>query len=101
MFFVFLESIVEQYDELKTKNMERKFIPFEVIEKFIVDAMVKAGIPREDAKIIRDVLIQADKFGIDSHGVNRLKSIYLDRIKAGILNRLQNILLLRRDRLQL
>lgn len=66
--------------------MERKFIPFEVIEKFIVDAMVKAGIPREDAKIIRDVLIQADKFGIDSHGVNRLKSIYLDRIKAGILN---------------
>jgi len=66
--------------------MERKFIPFEVIEKFIVDAMVKAGIPREDAKIIGDVLIQADKFGIDSHGVNRLKSIYLDRIKAGILN---------------
>ncbi len=66
--------------------MEQKFIPFEVIERFIADAMVKAGIPREDAKIIGDVLIQADKFGIDSHGVNRLKSIYLDRIKAGILN---------------
>jgi L-2-hydroxycarboxylate dehydrogenase (NAD+) len=66
--------------------MERKFIPFEVIENFSMAAMVKAGIPREDAKIISDVLIQADKFGIDSHGVNRLKSIYLDRIKAGILN---------------
>jgi len=66
--------------------MERKFISFEVIENFSMAAMVKAGIPREDAKIISDVLIQADKFGIDSHGVNRLKSIYLDRIKAGILN---------------
>jgi LDH2 family malate/lactate/ureidoglycolate dehydrogenase len=66
--------------------MEQKFIAFEVIEKFIVDVMVKAGIPQEDAKIVGDVLLQADKFGIDSHGVNRLKSIYLDRIKEGILN---------------
>ena len=66
--------------------MEQKFIAFEVIEKFIVDVMVKAGIPHEDAKIVGDVLLQADKFGIDSHGVNRLKSIYLDRIKEGILN---------------
>jgi L-2-hydroxycarboxylate dehydrogenase (NAD+) len=48
--------------------------------------MVKAGIPEKDAGIICDVLIQADKFGFDSHGVNRLKPIYLDRIKDGILN---------------
>lgn len=66
--------------------MNPKFIAFEVIEKFIIDIMVKAGIPREDAKIVADVLLQADKFGIDSHGINRLKSIYLDRIKDGILN---------------
>jgi LDH2 family malate/lactate/ureidoglycolate dehydrogenase len=48
--------------------------------------MVKAGIPPEDAKIVADVLLQADKLGFDSHGVNRLKTIYLDRIKQGILN---------------
>ena len=66
--------------------MEDKYIPFEIVEKFINEAMVKAGIPAEDARIIGDVLIQADKFGIDSHGVNRLKPIYLDRIKDGILN---------------
>jgi L-2-hydroxycarboxylate dehydrogenase (NAD+) len=71
--------------------MEQKFIPFEIIEKFTVDVMVRAGIPQEDAKIISDVLLQADKFGIDSHGVNRLKSIYLDRIKDGILNHITNI----------
>lgn len=66
--------------------MEDKYIPFEIIEKFINEAMVKAGIPADDARIIGDVLLQADKFGIDSHGVNRLKPIYLDRIKDGILN---------------
>ncbi len=52
--------------------------------------MVKAGIPETDAVIISDVLIQADKFGFDSHGVNRLKSIYLDRIRDGILNPVTN-----------
>ncbi|MBN1789622.1 MAG: Ldh family oxidoreductase, partial [Bacteroidales bacterium] len=66
--------------------MERKFIDFKVVERFMVNVMSKAGIPVEDAKIIADVLLQADKFGIDSHGVNRLKSIYLDRIKEGIIN---------------
>jgi L-2-hydroxycarboxylate dehydrogenase (NAD+) len=66
--------------------MQQKFITFKVIEEFIVKVMVKAGIPEEDAKIVADVLLQADKFGIDSHGVNRLKPIYLDRIKDGILS---------------
>ncbi len=70
--------------------MVKKFIPFMVIENFMVNVMVKAGIPETDARIIGDVLIQADKFGFDSHGVNRLKSVYLDRIKAGILNPVTN-----------
>jgi L-2-hydroxycarboxylate dehydrogenase (NAD+) len=64
--------------------MNQKFIAFRIIEEFIVKVMIKAGSPEEDATIV--VLIQADKFGIDSHGVNRLKLIYLDRIKDGILN---------------
>jgi L-2-hydroxycarboxylate dehydrogenase (NAD+) len=70
--------------------MGKKFIPFEFLEKFMVNVMVKAGIPEADATIVSDVLIQADKFGIDSHGVNRLKNIYLDRIKEGILNPVTN-----------
>lgn len=52
----------------------------------MVAILEKAGIPAEDARIVGDVLLQADKFGFDSHGVNRLKTIYLDRIKIGILN---------------
>lgn len=70
--------------------MLKRFIPFEVLEKFMVDVMVKAGIPKEDAGIICDALLKADKLGFDSHGVNRLKPIYLDRIKEGILNPVTN-----------
>jgi len=66
--------------------MGQKFIPFEVIEKFMVNILSKAGIPDEEAKIVADVLLQADKLGFDSHGVNRLKTIYLDRIADGTLN---------------
>src|SRR4030042_5856287 len=70
--------------------MDQRFISFEVIDKFIIKVMVKAGIPEEDARIVADVLLQADKFGINSHGVNRLKPIYLDRIKDGILDPVTN-----------
>jgi LDH2 family malate/lactate/ureidoglycolate dehydrogenase len=66
--------------------MKQKNIAFEVIEKFMTSILAEAGIPSEDAAIIGDVLLKADKLGFDSHGVNRLKPIYLDRIKEGILN---------------
>lgn len=66
--------------------MDTKYIPFDVIENFMVKVLTRAGIPHDDAKIICDVLVQADMYGFDSHGVNRLKPIYLDRIKDGIVN---------------
>jgi L-2-hydroxycarboxylate dehydrogenase (NAD+) len=71
--------------------MAQTFIPFDLVEEFLVKTMVKAGIPEADAKIVTDVLVQADKFGFDSHGVNRLKPIYLDRIKEGIQDAVTNI----------
>jgi len=66
--------------------MTTKSILFSIVERFMQDILVKAGIPAGDAEIICDVLVKADKLGFDSHGVNRLKPIYLDRIKEGILN---------------
>ncbi len=53
---------------------------------FITDAFVGYGVPRADAEICTDVVLEADRRGIESHGVNRLKPIYFDRIKAGIQN---------------
>ena len=59
---------------------------FDILTPFITDAVVGGGVPREDAEICADVLIESDRRGIESHGVNRFKPIYIDRIKAGIQN---------------
>lgn len=55
-------------------------IPFEFMEKFMVDVFKGIGVPAADAKTCADVLIASDKRGIDSHGIGRLKPIYYDRI---------------------
>ena len=63
------------------------WVPFDVLESFMVDVFKGVGVPEEDALVCADVLISADKRGIDSHGVGRLKPIYYDRIvKGGIQN---------------
>jgi L-2-hydroxycarboxylate dehydrogenase (NAD+) len=68
--------------------MVEKFVwvPFETIENFMADAFICIGVPQADAKVCADVLITSDKRGIDSHGIGRFKTIYYDRIKAGIQN---------------
>ena len=63
----------------------RPYIPWELAEKFMTDVFVAYGVPEEDAKICTDVLLESDRRGIESHGCNRFKPIYLDRIKAGTL----------------
>ena len=59
-------------------------VDWKTITSFVIDAFVGYGIPRKDAEICADILLESDKRGIESHGVNRFKPIYLDRIKAGI-----------------
>jgi len=62
------------------------FIPFDIMENFMIEVFKGVGVPEKDAKTCAEVLITADKRGIDSHGVGRLKPIYYDRIKEGIQN---------------
>ncbi len=62
------------------------WVDFDTMERFMVDVFKGLGVPEDDARICADVLITSDKRGIDSHGVNRLKQIYYDRIKIGIQN---------------
>lgn len=59
------------------------WVPFDIMEEFMSDVFKGLGVPAEDADICANVLIAADKRGIDSHGINRMKPIYYDRIKAG------------------
>lgn len=60
------------------------WVKFELLEKFAVDVFKGIGLPEEDAGMAADVLIEADRIGIDTHGIQRLKTIYYDRIKSGI-----------------
>lgn len=61
-------------------------IDFDYLENFMIDTFIAVGVPEREAKISADVLIEADKRGIDSHGIGRLKPIYIDRIFKGILH---------------
>jgi L-2-hydroxycarboxylate dehydrogenase (NAD+) len=56
------------------------WVPFELLEAFMADVFKGVGVPEEEAKTCAEVLIGADKRGIDSHGVGRMKPIYYDRI---------------------
>jgi len=60
------------------------WIDFKTMTDFMKDVFVGVGVPPADAAVCADVLIEADKRGIDSHGIGRLKPIYYDRIKIGI-----------------
>ena len=56
------------------------WIDFETMERFMTDVFIGIGVPEADARVCADVLITADRRGIDSHGIGRLKPIYYDRI---------------------
>ena len=62
------------------------WIGFELLEGFMFDVLAAAGVPPADARIVTKVQIESDRRGIDSHGIGRLKPIYIDRIRDGILN---------------
>ncbi len=66
--------------------MDKTYVSFELAADFIASAFIKSGVPPEDAAICADVLVESDRRGIDSHGCNRFKPIYIDRIRSGIQN---------------
>ena len=62
----------------------RPFVSWQLMDDFMTAAFVKMGVPEADARLCSDVLLESDRRGIESHGCNRFKPIYIDRIKAGI-----------------
>lgn len=76
-------TLTEVFD---SQYKECSWLDFDYLEQFMQDALVAAGVPRDDARIVGEVLIASDKRGIDSHGIGRLKPIYIDRIRDGILD---------------
>ncbi len=57
-------------------------VPVARIREFTTEILVRMGVPRDDARIATDILIAADLWGIQSHGIAHLK-LYHHRIKVG------------------
>lgn len=69
----------------------RPYVAWDVMNRFLIDAFKGYGVPEEDAKICADVLLESDRRGIESHGCNRFKPIYIDRIVKGTLKPITEI----------
>ncbi len=64
----------------------RPYVSWDLIGDFMKSAFIKVGVPEKDAEICADILMESDRRGIESHGCNRFKPIYIDRILSGIQN---------------
>ncbi len=64
----------------------RPYVSWDLMNSFLIDAFKGYGVPEADAAICADVLLESDRRGIESHGCNRFKPIYIDRIVDGIQN---------------
>jgi LDH2 family malate/lactate/ureidoglycolate dehydrogenase len=54
--------------------------------RFASDILVAYDVPAGDAAVVAECLVRADLRGVETHGLVRLAG-YLDRIRAGLLNR--------------
>lgn len=73
----------------------RPYVDWDLMNSFMIDVFKAYGVPEEDAAICADVLLESDRRGIESHGCNRFKPIYLDRIKNGTLKPVTEIEILK------
>lgn len=64
----------------------RPYVSWQLVDDFMTAAFEKVGVPRDEARLCSDILLESDRRGIESHGCNRFKPIYMDRIKEGIQN---------------
>ena len=67
------------------------YVPVDQLKRFMIAVFVKSGVPHSDAELCAEVLSESDRRGIDSHGIARFKTIYIDRIDAGIINPITTI----------
>lgn len=58
-------------------------ISWQMLQNFMESAFRGVGLSAEDAAICADVIMESDKRGIESHGCNRFKQFYIDRVLSG------------------
>jgi LDH2 family malate/lactate/ureidoglycolate dehydrogenase len=73
--------------DMATTNLR---IPASNLAGFVTRAFVATGLPKADAQILSDLMVEADLRGSDTHGVIRLP-LYVRRLRAGGINAKPNI----------
>lgn len=68
---------------------ENVYLPVKKATAFMIDALLKMGVPQADAEIVADVLLASDLYGIRSHGIAHLK-MYYERMKQGLQQAVTN-----------
>ncbi len=63
--------------------MSSRRVSLTSLRRFVEEVFVALGASRVESETVADVLVAADRLGIDSHGVSRL-GYYVERIRAGI-----------------
>lgn len=71
-----------------------RYFPHERLREFSVRVFTHFGIPPADADRAADVLAAADRRGVDSHGVARLRA-YVDLLAPGRINPRPNVRVIR------
>jgi hypothetical protein len=61
------------------------------LKSFVQTVLEKVGVTTEDAAIVADVLVAADLRGVESHGVARLESYYVSRLRNGQMEPRPNV----------
>jgi LDH2 family malate/lactate/ureidoglycolate dehydrogenase len=54
-------------------------------QAFVEGVLEGNGVPKENAAIVANCLVQADLRGVDTHGINRIPS-YMARVRQGVLD---------------
>ena len=75
--------------------MAKVVLDWKTLHDFVADAFMAVGVPADEVEMVVDVLLESDRRGIESHGCNRFKPVYIDRIKAGIQQAVTNFEIVR------
>ncbi len=74
---------------------EYRLAPEAKLTAFAAQILRQVGVSDADARTVAEVLVSADLRGVESHGMARLESYYVSRIRAGQLKAAANVSVVR------
>lgn len=60
--------------------------PAEALRAWTEEVFQRVGVERGDAVLLTDSLIEANLRGVDTHGITRMLTVYVERIRRGVMS---------------